>query len=948
MTGDARWDDNTEAKMLAYFGEVLPYVDLDEKTLAYDYTYGTSYDEDYEYFYIYDQSGYNSLENYGAKLESFGYKHSKYGNTYRRDTESGDRIWVSYGYANGVNVIQVEMPIYYEVQYFIAQGYTKVGNDIEDHLLKIFEDEDLVDEISFIFDGLDWYEHFDLYTEEDRAVEYYRDLLAVKGLYGDALGVVLEDLGFTYNSRSGAYINDDDVWAIVQSQDDVTVLNLLGIEKETATFTEAYFLAEGFDVADAFPQEDVDAVVPEANRFTLTNGDKPWYVQLEEADITMYNQHLKQLEVVTEGDLSVQAYSALKDAGYTPEGETSQGEAYAIDEDHYLYVDVLRGYTFFRIYEWSPIPPFGPAEVAKEVKDFYADYYGLDVEISFEGFADDATFKTSDAYVSSYGEYDVRIYFEDSDPFDEEDLFVERLEEAGWEATYVGGFYDYTVTNPATGALLSMYAWNNYILIECTAEESGQGGGEEEALTIAAAFDSAEEYLAESYGFEVDFPAYPASDDDVEAEAGLAINWSSFTLYYEVTLYGTTNAEKEAFVAALVEAGWTVEESTVYPGDYYCTYGNYGVVPMMTIEVYSSYVIFGFDAGLSAIDSFDLVAAGMEDYYAGYGLAADIPTFDVADEDAYFEVVTEDYTDDGSLIAYVNYVTEDEVEAYADKLAAAGWTVEEDHGVYYACRGSIGVVPYLVMNTAAIDNGYIQIECYPGYAVVEDADLVAFYATLFFYQEGLNVNVPAFEFSSSNQFIFVNDMYLDRGYLFADIRNANVGDAAAYAAALTAAGWTVAFDEADVSFVAFSNKDNGPTAVCEGAFDPESNVLELVYYTTYNIVDVTPETVAGKIGNMLGFNFTASDDGSYFLSLMAPAAALSMDEIKDMCVEIADDFAAYGFAPLADDWASDTLSDDTPCEFLQCYNADAGILIQFLVWVEGATNHFQITVSEVL
>jgi len=660
---------------------------------------------------------------------------------------------------------------------------------------------------------------------------------------------------------------------------------------------------------------------------------------------------MKYGEIATAGDFTEAAGAALVAAGFVDEGLEAYGEAYSIDYDHYAYVDFVRGYTFIRIYEWSDLPPFGPAEVAAEVTAFYKDYYGVDVAIDFEGFADDATWKTSDAYVESYGEYDVRITFDFSDPFDEEDLFIERLEEAGWETEYLGGFYDYTAEDPETGALLSMYAWNNYILIECTGEETGGQGGGQEEMTMDLAFDGALEYLAEYYGLEPELPVYVAADEDVAVDAYLTIDWSSFSIVYEIDIIGTTEDEKADYLAALKDAGWTLEESIRYPGDFYATFGNYGVVPYIYIEDYiasDDAVVMTFSATLAAIESFDLVIAGMEDYYASYGLSADIPTFDVADEDAYFEVVPEDFSDDGSLVAYVNYCTEEEVDAYVDKLFDAGWTIEEDHGTYIASYGTFGVVPYIIIDTSSLDNGYIAMECFPGYAYVNDPFYVAYYAMLFFYSEGFDVAVPNFDFTNPNSYFFVNNLYLSRGYVFADAHNVSAEDFANYIAALALAGWDVEVNEAGDEFVAYSNASNGPTAVVAGEFDAEEGVAELAFFTDYHLVDVNAKNVADMIGMMLGFDFSEDGNGGYFLSLQAPENAMPMSEVIDLCDEIGETFVPYGFAAL-DDWDVSTLSDgETPCAFIEYYDETSGTLISFLVWNQGGYNHFQISVSEIL
>lgn len=88
------WPDAVKSQMETIIGEALPYVEL-----AADYQYGISEDEDGQFFYIYDNSATNALENYGETLLANGYQYNSV------DTEEGYNI---YFYTKGNIVVQYD------------------------------------------------------------------------------------------------------------------------------------------------------------------------------------------------------------------------------------------------------------------------------------------------------------------------------------------------------------------------------------------------------------------------------------------------------------------------------------------------------------------------------------------------------------------------------------------------------------------------------------------------------------------------------------------------------------------------------------------------------------------------------------------------------------------------------------------------------------------------
>lgn len=90
------WSDEVKATMTALMGEVLPYVELDEETFYFQYTYETGVVE----FVVGDDNETNLVENYGQDLKAAGFKYVSMGSEayYRKTNEAGYSISLEFGY----------------------------------------------------------------------------------------------------------------------------------------------------------------------------------------------------------------------------------------------------------------------------------------------------------------------------------------------------------------------------------------------------------------------------------------------------------------------------------------------------------------------------------------------------------------------------------------------------------------------------------------------------------------------------------------------------------------------------------------------------------------------------------------------------------------------------------------------------------------------------------
>ena len=96
---ESNWSKEVQDAMVAYIGEVLPYVELNQETLTYGYDDSWGGFGLYQ-FLIYDDNETNVLEGYGDKLVAAGFEYT--------ESEYEGEVYISYDKTNEVGFVSVD------------------------------------------------------------------------------------------------------------------------------------------------------------------------------------------------------------------------------------------------------------------------------------------------------------------------------------------------------------------------------------------------------------------------------------------------------------------------------------------------------------------------------------------------------------------------------------------------------------------------------------------------------------------------------------------------------------------------------------------------------------------------------------------------------------------------------------------------------------------------
>ena len=225
------WSSEIQEEMVLYLGEALPFVQLDDATLAHGYSdYYAS--EGFGLYYMYDDSEVDLLSNYGAALEEAGYEYVQNddGDFYTKTTSVGD-IFVYYQWfeateedaaGNGINVL---CPLYQEPvseETLLADGYVKQTGFPREVVDQAMEGTGIT--FPAVNETGAWYVASELYEGDEGS--YYCVYLATEGEYFDTYYESLTDLGMAYDedwecfydstmaSDYEIYINENNGWTL--------------------------------------------------------------------------------------------------------------------------------------------------------------------------------------------------------------------------------------------------------------------------------------------------------------------------------------------------------------------------------------------------------------------------------------------------------------------------------------------------------------------------------------------------------------------------------------------------------------------------------------------------------------------------------------------------------------------------------------------------------------
>ena len=616
LNGELQWNPEIAGSMIKYLGETLPFADCEEETIEFGYS--SAY-EDYGVgcWYLWDYSENYVLDDYGDKLLAAGFTqggiYTSSTTNYIKTTASGIDIEVLYGFDDG-NVIKVYMPVYvppYSAEYFLDLGFTEVNGWPAEHVAQTVG----ADRFAGVNVDGTWYESFGI-----NKGEYYYDLLASEGEYADELGAQAEAAGFIYDDYYEVYFDpkgnpdaefdpDNDAYLAMKEKDGWTYARFFG---ETLPYTEEYFLANGFEKSEGWPEDVIAEAFFEENRFEGANVNADWFVLTEKNEYTS-GAHIGTYKMsgylATAGDCTEELIENILDAGFIWESSVND---YELPDDMwtYMYVNFTRGYTIVEFYG-SYIPTGEVIELPSvdEVNDKIVEFYAAQ-NITVEVPEYVAT-GNNPYYELGWSEGSFNIYGSDTDDMA---VFANTLEAAGWQINYYSDYFedDFKAYIGDDNVCLKVEDYYSYVKISCLIEA---------APAPVVKYDVA------------DFDQYVV---DVFASKDVAVVCAEYAAASEdayfildgnnAKIYGSNKAEMDAFAEAMVELGWT--DTLDSWGDHTLAFGASGA--SLYVGDYTSYILVkpNYTAPLEFnLAEFPLteVNAFLTQYGLGFTLAEAIP-----------------------------------------------------------------------------------------------------------------------------------------------------------------------------------------------------------------------------------------------------------------------------------------------------------------------------------
>ena len=210
------WNNEIDAEMIQYLGEVLPFVQLNEETMYHSYS--SDYEADYGIgvYFIGDDNENNVVADYGAKLEEAGWTFTddEEGGYYSKEVNEFELIctfdWyeASETYEAG-NEISVQCPIYVAPvteESLIAAGYEKVTGWPAEDVLEVLTD---AYNISPISQSAEWFTS-GVQLIEGLFGDYYGIFLAIHSDVTEEANTAILGSGYYYDDEYQAYYSTDD------------------------------------------------------------------------------------------------------------------------------------------------------------------------------------------------------------------------------------------------------------------------------------------------------------------------------------------------------------------------------------------------------------------------------------------------------------------------------------------------------------------------------------------------------------------------------------------------------------------------------------------------------------------------------------------------------------------------------------------------------------------
>lgn len=620
MKEDLKWDIVTEANMMKYLGETLPFADFDTSTIVSGYS---AYYESMGIgmFYVWDYADFYSLEDYGDKLLAAGFERDNYYTSpsteaYIKECARGYDIEVVFGFDDG-NCINVYMPPYvppYSAEFFLENNFVAVEGWPAENVSTTMGD--------YEFDGVNldgtFYERFKLVDAGDKGT-YYSEIIATEGSFADDLADQAIAAGLTQDEDDEyAFFDEAGYEMYLEEKDGFTVAYFYSAYIAPADYDEAYFIENGYTKVEGYPAELMNLTFGD-DLFEGVNNDGDWFVKYTKNDSSLEDKYYISSYLATAGDYTEAFAQQLIDAGFTTSNGSYYTKQFATDSGS-VTLEFKRGYTTIRIVgPWvypNGLPPqpdrFTPAEVRAAMVAYFADN-NIDIDIPDYPANENAYFEEY-----AYADPDELGYKLYNSNRDEAEDYADMLDEAGWNVS-VDSWGDIYCSAGDSGANISMEIYSSAIYVTAYVEFPPESLSASEASAAIVSFFA-------DCDVDVEVVDYATASDD----AYFAINESAALLdRFEIDVFGSSYEEMLDFIADSEELGWVATFDNY--GDASMLFGDTGA--QMDVEDWIDYsygcirIICSYTEPVVVLDEFPLadVNSFLTTYGLGFQLTAGLP-----------------------------------------------------------------------------------------------------------------------------------------------------------------------------------------------------------------------------------------------------------------------------------------------------------------------------------
>ena len=231
VVDDSLWPDEIKQEMIDYFGETLPYVELNETTIYSDYD--SDYEESgYGHYYVGDDSEVNALADYGDALLEAGYEIVELEGEefYGKETDK-TFLYVSYDYYEATDEYDAgnQIDVFFTISEVEITPEALIENGYEEYQdWPQAEVEEVIAPYTLDLSKVEADGPFYVYCGEDTDIVgdlYPFVSICVEGDYVSELEALLEEEG--YQDLEGYYFSEDYMVEIsVYSQSGFTVIEI--------------------------------------------------------------------------------------------------------------------------------------------------------------------------------------------------------------------------------------------------------------------------------------------------------------------------------------------------------------------------------------------------------------------------------------------------------------------------------------------------------------------------------------------------------------------------------------------------------------------------------------------------------------------------------------------------------------------------------------------------